>query len=76
MATVINNPNPGTSDSGGGMGFLAGIVLLVVVVFLFIIYGLPALRQSAGPQINVPDKVDVNVQTPNQGAQPQGQTQN
>ena len=71
MATVVTN-NPG-SDSGGGFGFLAGVVLLVVVVFLFIVYGVPALRQAGSvgsPQINVPEKLDVNVNQPGAGQQP------
>lgn len=66
MATVINNPGEGSG--GDGMGFLMGAIVLIVVVFLFILYGLPALRGAGTvnttPQINVPDSVDVNL---NQG---------
>ena len=52
-------------DSGGnnGSGFLVGIILLVVVLYLLFYYGLPALRGAASttPQVNVPGKIDVNV---------------
>jgi hypothetical protein len=64
MTTVINNPPSGESKSGMGMGFLVGIILLVVAGFLFFMYGLPALRQTtenSAPQINVPDQIDVNI---------------
>lgn len=65
--TVINNapsPAPVQESSGNGMGFLLGVILLIVFVFLLIYYGLPAIRNSfsSGTQINIPDKVDVNVQ--------------
>lgn len=59
MATVVNTPSSG--GDGGGTGFLMGMVLLIVIVFLFIFYGLPMLRQSATPEVNIPDQVDVNV---------------
>jgi len=63
MSTVINNP-PASDSNGSGMGFLVGIILIVVVVFLFFYYGLPVLRGAlvgSAPQVNVPDKIDVNV---------------
>jgi hypothetical protein len=63
MATVVNNP--GTTSSSNGMGFLLGVILLIVFAVLFFLYGLPALTNSVrGPQVNVPGKVDVNVHTP------------
>jgi hypothetical protein len=66
MATVVNTPGTTTSDSSGGMGFLLGVVLLIIFAVLFFLYGLPYLTQSMqGPQVNVPGKVDVNVNTPN-----------
>lgn len=52
------------------MGVLVGVVLAVVVIaFLFMVYGLPALRSTQNMDdgnedsttINVPDKIDVNV---------------
>lgn len=46
MTTVVNTP---PSNNQGGNG-------------LFFVYGLPMLRQSTqAPQINVPYKVDINV---------------
>lgn len=66
MATVVNNP-PANSDNSGGGNFLLGVIVLVIFVILFVVYGLPYLNNSVGgtgiqaPQINVPGKVDVNV---------------
>ncbi len=61
MATVINNPTP-SNNSGGGTGMIVGLIVLVVLGYLFFVYGLPALRQTqSGTQINVPSKIDVNV---------------
>lgn len=65
MTTVVNNPAP-TNDSGGGMGMIIGGIVLIVVAYLFIVYGLPAFRnmQGGAPQINIPSKIDVNVNQP------------
>lgn len=59
--TIINNPP--TSDSGGGMGMIVGLVILLVIGYLFWIYGLPAIRnmQVGTPQINIPSEIDVNI---------------
>lgn len=64
MATVINNPQSG--DSNGILGFVLGLVFLGVVVWLFVVYAVPALRSlqvPSGTQINVPSQIDVNVKT-------------
>lgn len=64
MATIVNTPGT-TADSTGGLGFFLGVLLLLVIAFLFFVYGLPVLNSVAtGPNIAVPDKVDVNVNTP------------
>ncbi len=65
MATIINNPDTGSSNSG--MGTVVGIVLAIIIVALFFMYGLPAMRgtQKSGTTVNVPEKVQVDV---NQGA--------
>ncbi|CAN5144787.1 hypothetical protein BH09PAT1_BH09PAT1_7840 [soil metagenome] len=61
MATVIHEH---TTDRGNSSGTIVGIILLVVLVLLFFVYGLPMLRSYGTPQVNVPGKVDVNVNTP------------
>jgi hypothetical protein len=63
MATIVNNP--GTTQRDSGSGFLIGVILLIVFAILFFIYGLPYLANSfSGPTVQVPDKVNVNVNTP------------
>ncbi len=53
------------SGSNSGMGFLLGVVFLIVFMFLMFYYGLPVIRNGFGgsPQINIPSKgqLDVNV---------------
>ena len=60
MVTVVNNPAP-VADSNGGMGMIVGLIALFIFTYLFIMYGLPAIRQVGSPQINIPSKIDVNV---------------
>ena len=65
MATIVNNP-PATERESGGNGFLLGVILLIIFAVLFFIYGLPYISSAmSGPSVQVPDKVDVNVNTPN-----------
>lgn len=65
MTTVVNNPAP--SGDSGGTGMLIGVVLLIVFVVLLLYFGLPVIRRATqAPQINVPEKIDINVQTPSQ----------
>lgn len=64
MATTIVNPAPGNNSSdGNGMGFLLGVIVLIVFVVLFFVYALPYIQglSSGGIQVNVPKSVDVNV---------------
>lgn len=59
-----------TEGSGGqnGYGFLLGVVILILFVVFFLYYLLPMMRQStSAPQINIPDKIDVNVEQAPQG---------
>lgn len=65
MTTIINTP-PASKESGGSMGMIIGLVVLIVVVYLFFVYGLPAIQhiQLGTPQINIPAKIDVNVNQP------------
>lgn len=63
MVTVVNNP-PASENSGGPTGIIIVLVILLVLGYLGFVYGLPAFQQmqSGGAQINVPSKIDVNVQ--------------
>ena len=71
MTTVINTP--GTTQESSGVGLVVGVIVAIVIVALFLMYGLPALRGTAndggGTNINIPEKVDVNVQGPAPAAQ-------
>ena len=68
MATVVNNP--GATQEGSGMGFLLGVLLLIAFAVIVLFYGLPYLGNSlnnagggstSAPQVQIPEKVDVNV---------------
>jgi len=67
MTTIIN---PGNNDGGNGVGAILAAVIVLVIIFLFFVYGLPALQsgKNEGTNINIPDKVDINV-NPNSGGQ-------
>lgn len=62
MITIVNNPPP-SQESGNNMGLIVGLIVVLVLGYLFIMYGMPALGQMklGMPQINVPSKIDVNV---------------
>lgn len=72
MTTIVNSPAPApvqpSGDNSGGMGFVLGIIILVAFLAILFIYGLPMIKNATkatqGTTINVPDKIDVNV---NQG---------
>ena len=65
MATIVNTPAQTEGNSSSGMGFLLGVILLLIVLFVLFVYGLPALRSAtSAPQVNVPGKIDVNVNNP------------
>jgi len=62
---VVHTTEPVVHEhSGNGMGFLMGVILLLIVGFLLFFYGLPLLRNTTtntAPQVSVPEKVDINV---------------
>lgn len=61
--TVVNTA-PAQKSGGNGSGFLLGVIVLIVFVVLFLVYGLPYVRNltgGSGVQVNIPDKIDVNV---------------
>lgn len=62
MATIVNNPPAERQNNGSGL--LVGVILFIVFIVLFFYYGLPAIQNTGGSQINVPEQVDVNVNMP------------
>ncbi len=49
-------------DSGSGMSFILGFILLVIAAVLFFYYLWPAMRNSTSlPQVSVPRSIDVNI---------------
>lgn len=66
MTTIINTPPATTNESGGSMGMIVGLVVLLILGYLFFVYGLPAIQnmQVGAPQINIPAKVDINITQP------------
>lgn len=64
MADVIHE-----HDSGGSsMGFLFGLIAVILFMYILFAYGLPYMRSgTSAPAVNVPDQVDVNLN--NQGGQ-------
>lgn len=64
MTTVINNPGNG-DGSDSAVGMIVGIIVLLMIVGLFFVYALPAIRGSgAAPQNGA---IDVNVKLPSGG---------
>jgi hypothetical protein len=61
MSTVINNPSG--EGTGSGVGAILGVIIAIVLIALFFIYGLPALRggNDGGGSL------DVNVDLPSGG---------
>lgn len=65
MTTFVNTPAPASNNTGT----FIGVTVLIALGLIFVYFGLPALRNVGTPQINLPapvinmpDKVDVNVQ--------------
>jgi hypothetical protein len=58
MPTVINNPS---TESGSGFGVVVSVVVILIVAILFFMYALPALRDRGGTQVNVPDRIQIDV---------------
>lgn len=68
MAVVVREEEPvihhvhDTSDGDSGIGFFIGILFIAALLFLFVYYLLPVMRNSlSGPSINVPSQFDVNI---------------
>lgn len=65
MATIVNTPTQPASNNDSGIGIIVGFLFLLIIGFLFFYYGLPYMSRvgSGQPQINLPNKIDVNIHT-------------
>jgi hypothetical protein len=63
MTTVVNTP--AQSDSGNGTGAILVVAVILVLGILFVMYALPMMRRGvSSTQVNIPDKVQVDVNQP------------
>jgi hypothetical protein len=61
---VIERDYRSYDRDGSGLGTMLAVIIALAVLFLLLFYGLPLLRGAANttsPQVNVPEKIDVNV---------------
>ena len=77
MATIVNTPAAGEnveSSSGSMMNLFFGVVIVLLVVGFLLYIGLPMMRSvgsaAQAPQVNVPDKINVDVNAPQGGGNP------
>lgn len=63
MTTIVNTP-PSGENSGSGMGMVFGVIIAIVLIALFFIYALPAMRTNTVPQSGDNGDIDVNVKLP------------
>ena len=74
MATIVNTPAAThdhaheDSSSGSSVNLIIGILVALILLALFFYAGLPMIRSAAAPaqapQVNVPDKINVDVNAP------------
>lgn len=60
MTTIINTTPNQSSDEGIGLGLILGIVFVVLLSFLFYMYGLPMLRVADEKQPAI-QKIEIQV---------------
>ena len=60
MTTVINTP-PAGDNGDSGAGIILGVIVAIVIIVLFFVYGLPAIR---GANNTEPRTTNINVQIP------------
>jgi hypothetical protein len=64
MATIVNTPAPAQQDSGSGIILAVALVIIFILAALY--FGGGMLRNTVTQptnQINVPDKINVDVNT-------------
>lgn len=63
MTTIINTP-PAGDNSGSGSGLIIGAIVAIVIITIFFVYGLPAIRSALAPQGG---SIDINLKLPQGG---------
>lgn len=73
MATIVNTPAAAPaqteSNSSSMLSMIIGVLIVLILAALFFYVALPMMRTAGSavqaPQVNVPDKINVDVNTPN-----------
>jgi hypothetical protein len=61
MATIINTPGEVRESEGTGTGVVIGILAVILLAILFLLFGLPYLRNNGAPATS---GTDINVSLP------------
>ncbi len=57
---IVNQP---PRNGGDGSGAVWGGILVIILVLVFIFWGLPRLRGTDNNNINVPDEIKIDTDT-------------
>ncbi len=65
MTTIVNTP-PASENANGTFGTVAAIVAVMVVAYMFIVFGLPVIQRMSTTTpttvtVPVPNNIDVNI---------------
>jgi len=60
MTTIVNTP-PNSESSSSGAGIVIGVIASFVLVVLFFIFALPAIRANMAPKS---DNININIELP------------
>jgi multisubunit Na+/H+ antiporter MnhB subunit len=58
MSTITDTP-PVSNDNTPGTGMVIGVILAIILIALFIIYGLPAMRSNQGLPQQQPNTTNI-----------------
>lgn len=65
MAEIIHEHEREQPSGDGGISFFWGVLLVIVILFLLVYFGLPFLRgATSNTPVQVPGKIDVNINQP------------
>ncbi len=65
MTTIVNTPPTNGAETSNSNSVLVAAVFFVAFLLFLVYFGGPFMRKISQPtQINVPDKVDVNINAP------------